>query len=382
MKVAYVTKNDSSDIHDWSGSTYYINRALNESGIQTVPIGNLNEGYHRFVTRAKKFWYKGLFSKTYQRERNPALLGYLCRQVEASLASIDCDAVFCLGTIPVSYLRSDKPIVFWSDATFAAMVDYYPGFMNLCDETIRNGNEMEQLLLSKCRLAIFNSEWAARSAVKNYDVDPAKVKAVPFGANIECDRDAPGIEKIVSRKNSDTCQLLFVGVEWFRKGGDLAVKVAELLNQRGLKTELHVVGCRPPDGAPDFVKQHGYVSKKTEEGRNFLNGLFEKSHFFILPSRAECCAVVFAEASSFGLPILSTDVGGVATAVRSGRNGQTFPPDADPASYCDYISGLMSAKPEYERLCLSSFREYTERLNWESAGKKVRDLMIEFCGPK
>jgi glycosyltransferase involved in cell wall biosynthesis len=382
MRIAYVTKNDPSDVHEWSGSTYYMNQALKEAGVQTLSIGNLQEGSHYLWNGVKKEFYKRVLAKTYQKERNPVFLRYLSRQVEGALQASGVDAVLSPGTLPLAYLKTDRPIAFWTDATFAGLVDYYPGFMDLCAETIRDGNAAEQAALSKCRLAIFSSDWAARTALESYDVDPSKVKVVPFGANIECDRDLAGIERIVSERTFEFCKLLFAGVDWRRKGGDVAVRVAEMLNQRGLRTELHLVGCRPPGPTPDFVKVHGFISKKTEQGRGFLDGLFKNSHFFILPTRAECCAVVFAEASSFGLPTVAADVGGVSTAVRTGLNGMAISPGDDPAKYCDFIMEQWSARDRYRDLCLTSFREYSERLNWKASGVKVQALLEEFCGPR
>ena len=66
------------------------------------------------------------------------------------------------------------------------MLNFYPEFSNLCNETIRNGNGMEQAALSNCELAIYSSEWAAASAINNYQVDREKIKVVPYGANLSC----------------------------------------------------------------------------------------------------------------------------------------------------------------------------------------------------
>lgn len=379
MKIAYVTTYDSSDIHAWSGSGNYILGALQSAGFQTEHIGGLRDRYS-FIIKIKKAFYAKILSKTYLRNREPTLLKNYATQVERALALISCDVVFSPGTIPIAYLRTEKPIVFWTDATFSGMIDFYPGFSNLCAETIKNGNKMEQSALSKCRIAIYSSEWAANTAIQNYDVDPAKVKVVPFGANISCNRNLQDINSIIENKNFDTCRLLFVGVDWFRKGGDIALIVADLLTQRGIRTELHIVGCNPAISLPTFVKQHGFLSKSTEEGRRSLDKLMTESHFLILPSRAECYGVVFAEASSFGLPSLATRVGGIPTAIQDGKNGQTFPLDESSEKYCDYIERFMSSKQEYNELALSSFREYSERLNWLSAGKKVYDLIQKFCG--
>ncbi len=187
------------------------------------------------------------------------------------------------------------------------------------------------------------------------------------------------ISRIVEQKSFHSCKLLFVGVDWYRKGGDKALAVANQLTRRGIRTELHIVGCNPPVRVPSNVLCHGFISKKTEEGRKYLEQLFSQAHFFILPSRADCVPVVFAEASSFGLPSLTTRVGGISTAIQDGKNGHTFSLDEDPEEYCNYIERFISSKEKYKELALSSFREYSTRINWSSAGSRVKELIEEFC---
>ncbi len=376
MKVAYITTYDPTDISGWSGASINILKTLKSCGFQIETIGNLHDKCSLF-TRMKKVIYSKLLSKHYLRDREPMVLKSYASQVEKALESIDYDIVFSPGTVPIAYLKTEKPIVFWTDATFAGMIDFYPSFSNLCAETIKDGNEMEQSALSKCSLAIYEGEWAANTATENYDVDPKKVKVVPFGANVHCDRKEQDIVNITNKKNFDTCKLLFIGAEWFRKGGDFAVKVADILNQRGVRTELHMVGDKPSTTLPGFVKHHGFISIKTDEGRSVLDKLMSESHFLILPTRADAVPIVFADASSFGLPSLTTRVGGTTEGIRDGKNGQTFPLDEHPEKYCDYIERLLASKEEYAALALSSFREYSERMNWASSGKQISRLLYD-----
>lgn len=90
-------------------------------------------------------------------------------------------------------------------------------------------------------------------------------------------------------------------MEWERKGGEVALRVAELLNKRGLETELHIVGNYLKRSMPNFVHRHGFISKNSKQGRDHLDQIFSESHFLILPTMADCIPVVLAEASSFGL---------------------------------------------------------------------------------
>ncbi len=380
MKMAYVTTYDSADVHAWSGLGNYALRSLQNSGFKTEAVGKLSASkVTQGVSIIKKIYYTKFRAKKYLRDREPALLKGYSAQVDRVLASIDCDVVFSPGTLPIAYMQTKKPIVFWTDATFAGMVDYYPDFSNLCAETIIRGNHIEQMALSKSRLAIYSSEWAANTAIEYYQIDPKKVKVVPFGANIECRRTLSDISRMAEGKNFDVCKLLFLGVDWLRKGGGQALAVAELLNQRGVKTELHIVGCNAPRGLPSFVKNHGFISKRSPAGLKALDRLFSESHFLILPSLADCVPVVFAEASSFGLPSLSTNVGGVSSAIQEGKNGWTFPLGASPGLYCDKIAGLMSCRESYRAMALTTFTEYTEKLNWQTASKRVAALIRESC---
>jgi glycosyltransferase involved in cell wall biosynthesis len=376
MKIAYATRDDVSNRHAWSGLAYHIRRALVESGMDVYTIeAGVEPG--NIQTMVKGFVYRTLFSRNYLEERELSFAKRCSESIRKELERVECDIVFSPGTIPTAYLQTVKPIVFWTDATFAAMINFYPVFSNLCSESIRHGNALEQAALSQCALAIFSSDWAAKTATENYDIDPSKIRVVPFGANIDCDRRIEDIVQATSKKTFDVLKLLFVGVEWFRKGGDIALEVAALLNSRGIPTELHIVGCNPPGMVPDFVKVHGFLPKTTPQERKKLNAIYADSHFLILPARAECFGVVFAEANSFGLPCLAAEVGGIPTAVRDGVNGRLFPAGSPPIEYAQYLERLASSKAEYEALALSSFREFSDRLNWSSAGRQVREYIQE-----
>ena len=187
---------------------------------------------------------------------------------------------------------------------------------------------------------------------------------------------------LISNRSFNKIKLLFIGVDWQRKGGANAVSVANMLNERGIKTELHLVGCDPKIDLPDFVVLHGFISKQSKDGLNKLKRLFLQSHFLIVPSLAEAFGIVFAEASSFGVPSLATNVGGIPSAVRDGINGKLFPLSASPKEYCDFIISTIQSKEKYVALALSSYKEYKERLNWDTSGKILGDLIRDTVAKK
>ena len=104
-----------------------------------------------------------------------------------------------------------------------------------------------------------------------------------------------------------------------------------------------------------------------------------ESHFMLVPSLAECYGLVFAEASSFGLPSLATRVGGIPTVVVDGVNGYTLDLTAPASAYCDLIETLFRNKDAYNRMALACFREYSERINWDVAGERIRSTIESVC---
>lgn len=383
MKLAYVTTYDARTLkgsNEWSGTGYYIAQSLQNQSIPIEYIGPLEDAVTlRAIRKLKRHYYEIFHHQNYQKDADPLTLKNYARQVSNQLDRSLADVVFSAAVNPIAYLECDRPIVFWADGTFANIQNFYPQYSNLCNAVINDWHQMEKLALQKSQLAIYSSDWAALSAINDYGANPSKVKVVPFGSNTDSPFDSETIKDVIASRSSDRCQLLFLAVDWVRKGGNVAFQVAEKLNQSGLTTELTVVGCQPQieQPLPDFVKALGFISKSTDAGKQKIQNLIMDSHFLILPTLADCTPIVLCEANALGVPCLSTTVGGVPTTIRDDINGRLFEPDADLTEYCDYIYRLFDRYSDYKNLALSAFNEYQSRLNWSVAGKTVKDLLAE-----
>jgi glycosyltransferase involved in cell wall biosynthesis len=259
------------------------------------------------------------------------------------------------------------------------MVSYYESFSRLSATTVTNGHRQEQLAMDRATFAVYASQWAADSARRYYNIENAKVKVIPFGANLEISHSVDAVVQMIKARPRDRCRLLFIGVEWKRKGGALAVETARLLNEAGLPTTLRVVGCDPfrRSETPPFVERLGFISKRTDSGRAKLQDLLSTSHFLILPSRAEAAGIVFCEASAFGLPSITTDTGGIPTYIRNGMNGICLSLEATADEYAREIYKLFVDRDRYEHMGIDSFCEYETRLNWRTAVTSLIHLMKE-----
>ena len=383
LNIAYVTPYDAKNVHNWSGLGYYIAKAIEKYVGNVDYIGNLKT--RRYLkNELKRVISKVIFNKQYISNLTFKVVENYAEEIKNRINGKAYDIIFCPGTVPVALLKTNIPIVFWADACQPGLLDFYAPAERISKESINLGIKIEKLALQNSSLAIYASDWAASIARDYHHIDPAKVKVVPFGANIEHNKSIADIQKFIDIKSKDICRLLFIGVDWKRKGGDIAFNTAVELNNLGLKTELTIVGCEPLINKPfpEFVKSLGFISKSTEEGKNRLSQLFEESHFLIVPSEAEAYGLVFCEANSFGVPAISRKLGGITTIIKDNVNGITFKKDADTNEYVNYIYNLMNNFNEYKRLSFSSFNEYKTRLNWDTAGERVKELIEEMLNKK
>ena len=266
--------------------------------------------------------------------------------------------------------------------TLATAIDFYPHFSEFCEESIRNGKAMERMALKKACLVIYTSKWAADEAIKIYKLDESAVKVVNYGPNLDSTPSSRAVKRGVEGRKKSPCKLLFLGIDWHRKGGDLAVEIVKKLNEDGIPSELAVVGPTELDEEfPDFVRLYGRINKSKKEGLELFDQLMQNSHFLLLPTRADCTPHAIFEASANGLPTISTDVGGIASMVTNDVNGRIFPLDDVVDGSCSVIADYMKNYDDYTRLALSSYQEFESRLNWASAGAQVKGYLERLTNP-
>jgi len=271
------------------------------------------------------------------------------------------------------YLKFDRPLIFLNDATFCQMIDYYPYFSNLHPTVVRQGNQLERGVFDRSSALIFSSDWAKQSAIKDYGQPAEKIEVIEFGANV----DTSDIT-FNTAKPADTLHLLFLAVEWERKGGDIAVETCRLLNERGLKTVLHVVGIRPPypasaQGLP-FVDFVGFLNKNNPDEYRRLIDCINICHCMLLPTLAECSAIAFCEASAYGLPCFTHDTGGVGNYIINGQNGYRLPLGSTADDFARRISDSFHSG-EIAAMSLTAGKIAEERLNWKVWAEKMEKVI-------
>lgn len=383
MRVAYVTVGKADDVQEWSGLNAAIRNSMIAQGCDVRSIDQLGTGYPLSL-RIRKRLHALLFGTTYALERSPYAASRWSQAATSRLAQLErIDAVVSTGTLPVAFLESTAPLAIWADATFHSLRSTYPEYEDYAHASVEEGDLIERAALNRASLICYASQWAADDAASFYGIPDRKLRVVPFGANCESpfSNEAEAAAH-VARRDWSVTRFVFIGVDWERKGGDVAVTVVRRLNEMGINSLLSVIGCRPPLGVEKlpFVESIGFLSKKNESDRNRLNTVMLQSHFLLLPTMAECFGLVFAEASAYALPSVSRAVGGVPSAVLHNRTGLLLPADAGTEAYCKALHALLHDRGRYQAMCAEAYRDYATRLNWQVAGARFTAELRDTVG--
>ncbi|HAZ49197.1 MAG TPA: glycosyl transferase [Cyanobacteria bacterium UBA11369] len=372
LRVGFLSSHNYLDRNAWSGIIYYMYKALTERNIQVVGLGKPPKKNSLWQRVLNKLWKQNdcikIGSPRYIAEYNE-----LASLVQKQLIETPCDAIFApVAKREVAFIKTNIPIVYCSDVTCFLHLKHYK--IDLEPEEIEWEKRQEALAISNATKLVYPSEWAANSAISDYHAESGKIEVIPFGANID---DCELANEVLSKKQHQVCRLLFVGKDWERKGGNLAVETLICLQKMGIEAELVMVGSK----LPDEVRTENrtvipFLNKNDRQQRQQLNSLFLRANFFIFPTRADCSPIVICEANAFGLPVITTDVGGIPTIVKNGKNGYMLPLSATGSDCANLIAKVFSDRELYNQLVLSSREEYERRLNWNKWAESIEQVFV------
>lgn len=371
-KLAFLSFADPTDRRSWSGTLYSEYQQLQKYyDVEWVCI-KFNPVILFFVKFFNRIHY--LFTKkTYMPMYSSIFMSRLAmRSVNKKISKSKYDVLFGVCTSSVqAFLDFDGPKIYMSDAVFSVMNNFY--FTNLNKNCIKNANLLEKKTLEHASAVIFSSEWARNAAINDYDITKSKIFVVPFGANIET-FFLNNCEKI----NDNKIHLLFIGVDWARKGGDIAIKTVYLLNkmQNKYKFFLDAIGGKPDYNVDkDVINLYGFINKNDKKQLHKFYSIINSAYLNILPTKAECTSIALIEASAYGLPSITYNVGGTSTNVKNGVTGYCLDLKCDEHDFADKIMTLVNDRSLYNQLSENGLKYVKKVLNWDSWGKEVNSII-------
>ncbi len=163
---------------------------------------------------------------------------------------------------------------------------------------------------------VTRSQWGRQSVIKDYNIDPDKVKVVYPGVDIN--KLTP--PDLAQKEAEKPFKILFVGNDFDRKGGYDVLEV--FLANFAETAELHLmtnaeIECQHPN-----VFLHRGISAYSKEWLE----LYRQAHVFVMPTIFEGFGWVFIEAMSAGLPVIATNINAIPEMVQEGETGFLIQP--------------------------------------------------------
>lgn len=163
------------------------------------------------------------------------------------------------------------------------------------------------------------------------------------------------------------------------KGVLFLARALSLLNHRYLEKLKILFAGSDSDDFPWYRDQIlEALTKVPKSSYNLLGNLsqeslksyFSKSHVVVIPSLMEATSLAAMEGMACGLPVISTDVGGMPDVVEHGKTGWLIPSE-DPQALADIIVEIIDDK--YDIASMGKLASYfvTENRSWKTIASQV-----------
>jgi glycosyltransferase involved in cell wall biosynthesis len=255
------------------------------------------------------------------------------RALDTALAARPHDAVFFHTQVTALFSLSIMrrlPAIVSLDATpvnYDSVGRYYhhqPAGEGLLD---RQKYALNRRVFHAAAALVSWSDWARRSLVDDYGVEPERVRVIAPGAapayfdvgrrRLASEEPRRGGSRSGGQDGENgggPVRLLFVGADLRRKGGELLLEC--MRGALAERCELHLVTQADPPPQRGVCVHRGLSPNSPE-----LLRLFAEADAFVFPSLADCLPVALMEAAAAGLPAIAGEVGAVGEAVLPGRSG-------------------------------------------------------------
>ena len=297
--------------------------------------------------------------------RTPYIFASVRRLLRKRLSSQDYLFTFQMQSLFDCSLPN-VPHFIYTDHTHLANLNY-PNF-NLKKLYPEKWIKLEKQAYGNAARIFVRSSNIQRSLIEQYEQPIDKAICVYAGNNVETNA------LTTEDKSYGGQNILFVGIEWERKGGPALIEAFKMVLAKHPNATLTIVGAKP-DIQMNNCKILGKISPAE------LNSHYEKATLFCLPTRVEPFGIAFLEAMQARLPIIGTNVGAIPDFLRNDWNGILIEP-GDVQGMANGIITLLD-NPELCRLYGErNFNLIKEHYSWQPVSQKLHQHITEYLNNK
>lgn len=372
MKIGFACLWERVPQRSWSGIPWALRQALRSSA-EVVDLGIEHSAVQDLFKCAHARRWRGEWITTYR--WSESWDSVVEKRLQSSLHRTSVDAAIEMGDLA----RLDVPFYLYQDLNYDVLREYFfpaigvPGFKGIDLQTIEKRRERQHKVYEAAAGVFAMSEWFATRLVELSGVPRNKVNVVYAGLNavdmaMESDPEAKCEE---TEDPADPAKLLFVGRDFFRKGGDMAVAALERLRRDyspGLR--LTVVGPKRWPLSGQIPSGVDYLGPRTSAE---VARLCRTHDLFVMPSRFEAFGIAFQEALASGLPVIGRRGFAMSEIITPGMNGALVDSD-DPDGLAGVIATVLD-NPEIKKSTRRAAKGVRARFSWEAVAQRMLSSM-------
>jgi len=251
------------------------------------------------------------------------------------------------------------PHFLYTDHTHLENLNYRHGKKDLYSQ---KWIDLEHEIYQHATLNFVRSSNVGHSMVRDYNCPANKVVLAYAGSNVKISEE--------KKENIDysSQNILFVGLDWERKGGSDLVEAFKLVLHKHPNAHLTIVGAKPELQISNCIVLGPQPADK-------LNQYYQMASVFCLPTYQEPFGIVFIEAMTARLPIVATRVGAIPEIVQDGNNGLLVEP-GDIQSLANALSELLDDPELSRRFGEHSYQLTRERYSWQAVGRQFHQSIL------
>lgn len=204
------------------------------------------------------------------------------------------------------------------------------------------------------------SEYVRECLMKSHKYDESKVNVIPYVSSVRNKE---------YNNNPVKGRIIWIGNDVVRKGLCYCAAAATFLKKKYDYIDFRIIGPIPEKIKSDsFYKDLNFIGycNKSE-----LEVEFRNADMFVFPTLAEGFAAVLLEASSFGVPIITTHASGFSTSAPC-----LFINKHSTEDIVDAVSKLIDNRQYRQKLSIQTFN-YSQSIGESDFGDKLMNLLGE-----
>ncbi|MFZ2281600.1 MAG: glycosyltransferase family 4 protein [Prosthecobacter sp.] len=311
---------DPFDRRSFSGISYYFFKECERQGLLLGAAGCELEGWRKWLLlalsyhRQKALWRMRYYLDSRYRDQLTRILATKIPRGQPIGTLLQIGAMFDGGAL----LQKNAYCTSYHDGNIAMRLRSPYGARGFDERRAAQALAYERKVAKKMDRVFVMGDYLAKSFEEDLGVEPHRIVNISHGANFD---EIPTPDP---QKNYAAQEVLFVAVEFERKGGRVLLPAFQRVRQQIPGAMLHVIGVRgdpPADLHLENVRWHGFKRKEVPEEAAVIQDLYRRCSVFVLPSFYEPFGISVSEAMLYGIAPIITGDWGVAEKVVPGVSG-------------------------------------------------------------